>query len=252
MVDNASQDQSVAEIARLFPQARVVSNAVNVGFAQACNQGIEGAAGEYLLFLNPDVEIDADAIDVLLTELKAHPEAGLVSGRLRNPDGTFQATCRRFPTIGNIIFSRGSALGGLFLSSESRRARYTLSDFTETTEVPAVAATMTMVRRALFMETGGFDKRFFMFMEDTDFSLRLHQLGHRNLFTPSAGGVHHWGKGARASRTRRAYYHHVSLWKYFLKHFPNGFSVMLLPLLLLANFLLVILLPARGARSGDR
>ncbi|MCX6834819.1 MAG: hypothetical protein NTW07_06755, partial [candidate division Zixibacteria bacterium] len=128
----------------------------------------------------------------------------------------------------------------------------TLPDFRETTEVPAVAATMTMVRRALFAEAGGFDKRFFMFMEDTDLSLRLHQLGHRNLFTPTAGGVHHWGKGARAGRTRRAYYHHVSLWKYFLKHFPNGFSVMLLPVLLLANFLLVTILSTRGARSGDK
>jgi len=111
---------------------------------------------------------------------------------------------------------------------------------------------MVMIRRALFAEAGGFDKRFFMFMEDTDLSLRLCQLGYRNLFVPSAGGVHHWGKGSQAGRTRRVYYHHVSLWKYFLKHFPNGFSVVLLPLLLLVNFILVIMLPARGARSGDR
>jgi GT2 family glycosyltransferase len=151
-----------------------------------------------------------------------------------------------------MIFSRGSALGGLFSSPDSHADRYTLPDFRETTEVSAVAATMTMVRRALFVKAGGFDRRFFMFMEDTDLSLRLHQLGHRNLFTPSAGGVHHWGMGARAGRMQRTYYHHVSLWKYFLKHFPNGFSVMLLPLFLLANFLLVLMLPARGARSGTR
>jgi hypothetical protein len=151
-----------------------------------------------------------------------------------------------------LIFSRGSALSGLLSSPDSRRERYTLPDFRETTEVPAVAATMTMVRRARFIEAGGFDKRFFMFMEDTDLSLRLHQLGHRNLFAPSAGGVHNWGKGSRAGRVRRAYYHHVSLWKYFLKHFPNGFSVMLLPVLLLANFLLVIAFSTRGARSGDK
>lgn len=252
VVDNASHDQSIAEVTRQFPHARVISNTVNVGFGRACNHGAEGAVGEYLLFLNPDVELDEDAIAVLLIEIQAHPEAGLLSGRLRNPDGTFQATCRRFPSMGNMVFSRGSALSGLLSSPDSRRDRYTLPDFPDTTEVPAVATTMTLVRRALFAEAGGFDKRFFMFMEDTDLSLRLHQLGYRNLFTPSAGGVHHWGKGARAGRVQRAYYHHVSLWKYFLKHFPNGFSVLLLPVLLLVNFLFVIVLPTRGAGSGDK
>jgi len=252
VIDNASQDQTVAEATRSFPRVRVISNTLNVGFARACNQGAEVANGEYLLFLNPDVELDANAIAALLTATKSYSSAGLVSGRLRNPDGTFQATCRKFPTIGNMIFSRGSALGGMLSSPNSRGGRYTLSDFQKTTEVPAVAATTVMIRRALFAEAGGFDKRFFMFMEDTDLSLRLYQLGYRNLFVPSAGGIHHWGKGAQAGRTRRMYYHHVSLWKYFLKHFPNGFSVMLLPLLLLANLLLVIMLPARDVRSGDK
>jgi N-acetylglucosaminyl-diphospho-decaprenol L-rhamnosyltransferase len=251
VIDNASRDQTVAEVTRLFPYSRVISNTVNVGFARACNQGAEGAIGEYLLFLNPDVELDAGAVATLVAESEAHPEAGLVSGRLRNSDGTFQPTSRRFPTIGNMIFSRGSALSGLFSSPGPRNDRYTLQDSPETTEVPAVAATMVMVSRALFAKAGGFDQRFFMFMEDTDLSIRLYQLGYRNLFVPAAGGVHHWGKGARAGRARRAYYHHVSLWKYFLKHFPNGFSVILLPLLLLANFILVIMMPARGRRSGD-
>lgn len=250
VVDNASQDQSVIETARRFPKARIISNPVNIGFARACNRGGEAAEGEYLLFLNPDVEVDEGAITLLLDEIGTHPQAGLVSGRLRNPDGTFQATCRRFPTIGNMIFSRGSFLAGMFASGKPDSDRYTLPDYGQTTEVPAVAATMPMVRRQLFLEAGGFDRRFFMFMEDTDLSLRLHQLGYRNLFVPLSGGVHRWGEGSRAGRVRREYYHHVSIWKYFLKHFPNGFSVVLLPLLLMANFLLVTMLPTRRARSG--
>ena len=252
VVDNASQDGSAEEVKRLFPRARVISNARNLGFARACNQGTEAAGGGYLFFLNPDVELDTDAIAALLTVIKEHSDAGLVSGRLRYPDGAFQATCRRFPTIGNLIFSRGSALAGFISKMRSPSNRYTLPDYAETTDVPAVAATMVMVRRALFTQVGGFDQRYFMFMEDTDLSLRLHQLGYRNLFVPSAGAVHDWGRGAKAGRIRRAYYHHVSLWKYFLKHFPNGFSVVVLPLLLFVNFISVIILPERGARSGDR
>ena len=252
IVDNASRDLTVEEVKRLVPKARIIPNDRNLGFAHACNQGAEIAAGEHLLFLNPDVELDADAIVTLLAVMKDRSDAGLVSGRLRNSDGTFQATCRRFPTIGNMIFSRGSALVRLFSKQSSSGARYTLPDYSETTEVPSVAATLVMVRRSLFEQAGGFDRRFFMFMEDTDLSLRLHQLGYRNLFVPTTGGIHHWGKGAKAGRVRREYYHHVSMWKYFLKHVPNGFSVVVLPLLLLVNFLLVILLPARGVRSDDR
>jgi N-acetylglucosaminyl-diphospho-decaprenol L-rhamnosyltransferase len=252
MVDNASRDLTVEVVQRLVPSAGIIPNDRNLGFAHACNQGANVASGDFLLFLNPDVELDSDAIATLLVVMKDHLDAGLVSGRLRNTDGTFQATCRRFPTIGNMIFSRGSALVRLFSKKSSSGARYTLPDSPETTEVPSVAATMVMVRRPVFAKSGGFDRRFFMFLEDTDLSLRLHQLGYRNLFVPSAGGVHHWGKGAKAGRVRREYYHHVSMWKYFLKHVPNGFSVVVLPLLLLVNLLFLILLPARGARSGDR
>jgi GT2 family glycosyltransferase len=89
----------------------------------------------------------------------------------------------------------------------------------------------------LFDKVGRFDQRFFMFMEDTDLSLRLHQSKYANLFVPTAGGCHRWGGGSDVGRVRRLAYHHVSVWKYFMKHFPNGFSILPLPLLLLINFL---------------
>jgi GT2 family glycosyltransferase len=149
-----------------------------------------------------------------------------------------------------MIFSRGSILSSLLGRAASESDRYTLGDFTQTTEVPAVAATLVLIRRDLFDEIGRFDTRFFMYMEDTDLSYRLHLHDRINLFVPSAGGTHHWGAGSREGRVRRLWWHHMSVWKYFLKHIPNGFSVVVLPFLLASNLIVKILFGARSRGEG--
>jgi GT2 family glycosyltransferase len=234
VVDNASDVSPEPEIRILFPDARFFRNAENRGFGAACNQAAEVSGGDYLLFLNPDVVADSGSIARLYDVCSGYPDAGLVSGRMRFPNGDFQPTCREFPTSNNMIFSRGSALARLF--GRQGGSRYTLPDYDQVTEVPAVAGTMVMISKALFERAGGFDTRFFMFMEDTDLSLRLAQAGKKNLHVPDAGGVHAWGTGAPVSPARRRAWHHYAVWQYFLKHQANGFSLILLPFLLLINW----------------
>jgi len=248
IIDNASRDDSPNTAAALFPTAIIERNERNLGFAAACNQGATKATGEWLLFVNPDVTVDPGAIKALLTTVQARPDAGLVSGRLRWPDGSFQPTCRRFPTPVNMVFSRQSALAKVFGGGVGR-GTYTLPDFDEVTEVPAVAGTFVMIARERFRKTGGFDERFYMYMEDTDLSLRLHQGGYPNLFVPQAGAVHDWGHGGSAGRLKRLRWHHVSAWKYFLKNFPNGFSVLVLPVLLLVNFVVAAVFAKPAGRE---
>jgi N-acetylglucosaminyl-diphospho-decaprenol L-rhamnosyltransferase len=244
-VDNASTDDSVSVVNGFFPKAMLVRNDRNAGFAAACNQGASQAHGSFLLFLNPDVIVDPGAVTRLTDKCESDTRAGLVSGRLRNPDGTFQATSRRLPTLGNLVFSRGSIVSRFMTDTGTDRQRYTLPDCIEVTQVPAVAATMVMVRKTVYEQAGGFDSRFFMFMEDTDLSLRLSQSGHHNLFVPDAGGIHHWGAGSTAGRARRIWYHHLSVWKYYRKHRTNALSMIGLPLLLGGNLLLSLLLRSR-------
>jgi GT2 family glycosyltransferase len=247
-VANASTDQSAAEFERLVPGVVVIRNAANVGFARACNQGAAVAGGEYLLFLNPDTRVDADAVATLWQAARQDARAGLVSGRLRFPDGRFQPTCRELPTLGNMLFSRGSLVSRFGGGKAGSRQQYTLSDSDRTAEVPAVAATMVMIKRAVFEQVGGFDPRFFLFMEDTDLSLRLREAGYHNLYVPAAGAVHLWGEGSRVGRGNRLRHHHCSVWKYFCKHRPGAVSYLLLPMALLVNFVLTLLVPAREGR----
>jgi GT2 family glycosyltransferase len=235
--DNGSHDTTVSGIRAAFPKVRIIESARNLGFGAAVNEGAATAQGEFLLLANPDMIIDKGSIEILLAAIREFPSAGAVVARMRYPVGRFQPTCRQLPTPRNIFFSRGSFLtSGEETVSMSRH--YTLGDFDRITPVPAASATCMLLEREFFLHLGGFDRRFFLFMEDTDLCLRIGQSGRKVYFVPTAGAVHHWGKGAGISSWRRNWYQHISVWKYFLKQYPNGFSLLLLPLLLLVNFLL--------------
>ncbi len=248
-VDNVSDDRSPEIVQEYFPEAKVIRNDRNVGFGSACNIAAKEAEGDYLLFLNPDVVVDNLAIEKLLQVCRSKKNAGAVAGRMRFPDGSFQATCRQLPKLQNIMFSRGSVLSR-FLGRDSER--YTLPDYDDTTAVPATAGTMLMIHKRLFESIGGFDTNFFMFLEDVDLCLRIGREGYQNYFVPEAGGVHLWGKGSRAGKFKRNVYHHHNVWKYFVKHYPGILTYFVLPIVLLANLTAVTLLPVKQPIARKR
>ncbi|MBU8933571.1 MAG: glycosyltransferase family 2 protein [candidate division Zixibacteria bacterium] len=238
-VDNSSSDNSAEMVSKHFPNAQVIRNSSNLGFAAACNQAAKHATGDYLLFLNPDVQVDGYAIEKLLDVFRSREKVGTAVGRMRFPDGSFQPTCRHLPRFSNMVYSRGSMLSKLI----GKNRHYTLPDYDSVTPIPAAAGTMMMIRSDIFREIGGFDRRFFMFMEDVDLCRRLGSAGYTNYYVPSAGGVHLWGKGSRAGKLRRNLYHHWTVWKYFTKHSPGFVSYCLLPIALAMNFVVVSILP---------
>ncbi len=234
IIDNKSTDGTIQFIEENHPDIYLIKTKKNIGFGPACNVGASFAKGEFLFFLNPDVILEDDAILELSEAFQRCENPGALAARMVNPDGSFHPTCRELPTINNIFFSRGSLVGKMFSNS-----LYTHKDYNELTEVPAVSGTALFIKRVLFHELGGFDKRYFMYMEDTDLCLSLHRNGYKNYFVPDAMGCHHWGKGSEVGFFKRKLYHHSSVWKYFLKHYPNGFSLLLLPLLLVVNLTLI-------------
>lgn len=247
VIDNASECSPIANVRSVFPDATIIESEGNRGFAAAANDGAEKAKGKNLLFLNPDVMVDRNAVSNMVDFLDNQPRVGAVGGRMRWPDGFFQPTCRKLPTIYNLLFSRGSVLARLVPRNEI----YTLGDYDSPTQVPATAATMLMIRRDLFSRMGGFDERFFMYMEDTDLCARLGRRNYANVFLPSAGGVHHWATGSAEGRVRRLWYHHNSMWQYFRKHLPNLFSFLIVPVFLSVNFALALVFGSR-TRGGRK
>jgi len=238
IVDNNSTDNSPSFVKNVCPIAKQILNRKNKGFAAACNTGSTHAEGTLLLFLNPDLFLDEFAIIDLLKNYEALERPGVAAGRLRSPDGKFQPTCRELPTISNIIFSRRGILG-FFLK---RCRKYTHLEYDVVTSVPAAAGTFMLISKKLFNKIGRFDERFFMYMEDTDLCKRLIMAGFKNYFIPSAGGVHDWGQGSQAGMVRRSWLHHLSVYKYFVKHRQDWLARLIFPLPLLANFVMVSLI----------
>ena len=233
-IDNASLDNTVTLIRDNLPRVELVQSKINLGFGRAVNQGARLAKHEWLLLLNPDLELEPDCIKTLIGRAAQYEDLGLATGRITFPDGSFQSVCRNLPTLGNLVFSRGFFLSRLLGPSQG----YTLADSDSDTPVPALAGTLMLVRRTVWEQLGGFDERFFMFMEDTDLSRRALEAGLTNRYIPAARATHKWGRGSSIGRQLRRYYHHLSLWHYFRKHNSWLIAWTIVPFLLMINFLM--------------
>lgn len=200
VVDNASSDDSLEMLRQSFPQARVIANPANAGFARANNQGARLAAGRYLLLLNSDAFPQPGALTALFALAESQPRAGLVGAQLRNADGTFQASHTPFPTLAReflILSGLGRLLlGGHFPScgpDEQRGPR----------PVDYVEGACMLVRPEAYQAVGGLDEGYFMYAEDVDLCHRLRRAGWQVWYHPGARLTHLGGASSRARRPER-------------------------------------------------
>jgi GT2 family glycosyltransferase len=202
VVDN-SQTSRCAAVCAGFPGVTLERNARNVGYARAVNQGMaheSAQAAELVLVLNPDIEVERDAIDRLRQAMADHPEAGLAGAKLLNPDRTLQYSCRRFYTLGALLLRR-TFLGRLFPRHRALREHLMLDwDHATLRDVDWLIGACLLVRRAAAQDVGPMDERFFLYFEDVDWCARMHARGWRVLYVPDAVMVHHHRReSARAS-----------------------------------------------------
>jgi len=219
VVDNGSSNGSPIMVKRSFPQIRLVANITNLGFAVANNLAFHEARGEYCLLLNSDTEVTPRAIDTLVEFLRSHGQAGIVGGKLLNPDGSVQPSCRPFPTFRRCLSSCRSPLGILFPKNRLTRRYLTPSGNYETIQkVDSVAAAFALIRKKTLNEVGVFDEQFFMFLEDTDLCFRMSRAGWEVYFDPESTVYHRWGGTASMMPYRMILEHNRSMWKFFCKH----------------------------------
>ena len=104
VVDSGSEDGSLAMAREKYPSVRLLPQAENVGFTRGNNIGLTEARGSYILLLNPDTEVEAEALGKMLDYLEAQPQVGILGPHTLNSDGSHQSTRRRFPTLMTGIF----------------------------------------------------------------------------------------------------------------------------------------------------
>lgn len=217
VVDNASSDGSVAMMQEEFPQAQLIVNEQNVGFAAANNQAIQLARGRLLFLLNPDAFVCPGALSELTRFMAAHPEAAAVAPNVLNPDGTWQATAFRFPTLWD-LFCEAVFLSVLWPRS-SVFARRNLGGFQRdrVRAVDWVQGCAMMVRRSVWDAVGPFDEGYWMYAEELDWFRRAHGLGYRVFFSPDAEVVHYGKRAVARAKVRVLPLGFRSQFRYFRK-----------------------------------
>jgi len=169
-----------------------VELAHNVGFGAACNHGARTARGRVVIFLNPDAEATAGALDALVDFLDADPQRGLVGGRTLSPEGHLDPrSCFGDPTLwSELCFATG--LSTAFKDSRVFD-RESLGWWGRDTprEVGVVTGCLLGVDRGVFLdELGGFPADVFMYGEDVILSRAARRAGYRPSMTPDATIVH--------------------------------------------------------------
>jgi GT2 family glycosyltransferase len=193
VIDSGSFDGSGEMLSQFFPNVRFIQSESNIGFARANNEAFKASVGEHVLFLNPDTELVGPAINIMLQQLKALPDAGAVGCRLLNGDGSLQSTCiQALPTICS-----------QFINSELLRKAYpqwsvwgmaALFDGTDRpTKVQAISGACVMLPRLVFEQAGRFSEDYFMYAEDIDLCHKVRLSGHANYYLPHATVIHFGG-----------------------------------------------------------
>jgi N-acetylglucosaminyl-diphospho-decaprenol L-rhamnosyltransferase len=249
-VDNASSDGSAERVAASFPNARVIRNERNVGFATAVNQGVRATDTPYVFFVNQDATLKAGALGALEMTLDAHPRAAAAGALVRNPDGSVQPTKRSFPSLRQSVWH---GIVGIFRPNNPGTRSYLLEDddFTSDRTVDWVAGPAMAVRRSAFDAVGGFDEAFFFFVEDVDLCKRFWDAGWEVWFVPGAEVTHGWGGSWTKRPLRFIWMHQRNLFRYVTKHY-RGTWVLAYPFIaagLVVRFMLLALRWAITKRS---
>jgi hypothetical protein len=258
VVDNASSDGSADMVQTEFPQTRAIQSQVNGGYPYANNLGLRACgfgqevatfpkadpslrsgqalrlrsgqgfregpedAPRYVLLLNPDTVLPADALAMMLDFMDRHPQAGVVGPRLVLEDGSLDLACRRsFPTP-PVSFYRMVGLSKLF-PRHPVFGRYNLTylDPNQVAEIDAVEGAFMLVRREAIQQAGLLDEEFFMYGEDLDWAYRIIQAGWKVYYNPAVTVLHVKRAASRYSpKAQREFYRAMLI--FYRKHYARS------------------------------
>lgn len=261
IVDNGSTDgslESLKETLRGDDRVRIIENGANLGFARASNRALAVAAGEFVLFLNPDCVVGPDTLERMGEVMERHPEAGMAGCLILNPDGTEQAGCRRSVPTPRKAFMRAFGFSRLSSKGDSLLGDYVLQNqpLPDTpVEVEAISGAFMYVRRQALQEVGPLDEAYFMHCEDLDWCMRFAQARRKILFVPDVSVVHDKGRCSRGRPIRVLWHMHRGMIRFYRKFFRYQYPAPLLWLVIagvgMRFSLLATLALLRRARNDD-
>ena len=198
VIDNGSADGSVEMVQREFPEAKLLPQEKNLGYAAANNIGLEVATGDYILLLNADVLTLDNSVEEMIAYMEQNQDIALLGPRLLNPDRTPQISCFRYyqwytpilrrTPIGKTGYGRNE-LDYIFMKDKN---------LDEIQDVDWLLGGAIMIRRSALETIGLLDTRYFLYFEDMDWCRATHTAGLRVVYYPRASFIHFHGRGSDA------------------------------------------------------
>jgi N-acetylglucosaminyl-diphospho-decaprenol L-rhamnosyltransferase len=199
--------------------APLISNPRPLGFAANANQGIAATAEPFVVVANPDTEARPGTVDLLRELAEANPRAGIVGPQLQFPNGRWQPSRRRFPTVRGTLVRR-TPLRKVLRPERRQVDHYQLDERpTEPVQADWMLAAFLLLRRDMLEELGGFDPGFRLYGEDIDLCYRAAKAGWERWYVPEAIVTHaHNAVTDRRFLTRRTWWHWRGVGRFVRKH----------------------------------
>lgn len=192
MVDDASTDDSIQFVRERYPEVKIVRLESNSGLAIGCNAGARAATGDLLVMLNNDTEAEPGWLAALVEAAERHPQAGALASKMLLFD-------RR-----NVLHNAGDLMGADGVPRNRGVWQEDRGQYDGDTQVFGGCGGGVAYRREAWEQSGGFDERLFMYLEDVDLAWRLQLLGWEARFAPAARLYHHLS--ATGGGTLASYY----------------------------------------------
>ncbi|MFH1890372.1 MAG: glycosyltransferase family 2 protein [Candidatus Kuenenbacteria bacterium] len=218
VVDNASKDNSAEMVQDKFPEANLIANKKNLGFARANNQGIGKAQGKYILILNDDTELIDNSLKKLIDLMEKNQEWAIAGCRLLNSGRSLQKSVRRFPKFFDQFLILVKLHHLPFFKKYLNNYLAKDFDYTRTQQVDQIMGAFMMVRKSVFEKIGKFDEKYFYWFEEVDLCKRAVDAGLKVFYTPQVSMIHHGGVSFCQVNWHKQIIWNHSVCRYFWKH----------------------------------
>jgi len=213
IVDNASTDNSISKISKIYPKIKIIKNKLNTGYGHGANQGIVSGKGKYFLICNNDITLPLNIFKDLEELFLKEPRAGIISGQQTNLEGAIIRTSSKKPSL----LSEFDGIGRIDHSKDPEKI----------TEVGILRGACLGVRKEMIEDIGAYDEDFFFYFEDTEWCIRAHKKGWKVILHPKIKIPHIGGSSSSEfyNESRIEFYRsRIIFWK---KIFPKSIVILL-------------------------
>ena len=220
VLDNASSDGSAETIRKNHPWVELIESKENTGYSKGNNLALKKAKNPLILFLNSDVYVEEDTLELALNYFK-NPGVDALGVKLKFEKGKFQPSAGNLPNPFNIpLWILGlSKIPGISLINPYHPTDK--SYFSQISPVGWVTGAFFMIRKEVLDKVGGFDENLFMYAEEVELCQRIKNAGFKIWYVPTITVTHLHGASSNFD-TSPAFVQELKGLKYFFKKYYSS------------------------------